>query len=200
MYPNPVAGWVGVMPKVTSVSLSAASFSPLRSMPWNASSGSIKWSAGMTTIVAPGSRASIVAAASATHGAVSRAAGSMMICSRGNVSSSSSIPSACGGLVTIQVRSTPARSRTRSAVALISDSPWARGRNCLGRVVRLAGQKRVPDPPAMIMACMCRVRWEGGLGLAQRLPSGLRGAGPIGLSDVRPFDMLYVQDSFGSRM
>lgn len=111
------------------------------------------WSAGIIAMVAPGSRAAILAVASATHGAVSRASGSTITCAAGKSGSSAGSCAACAALVTIHVCSTSQTPRSRAMVAAISVSPSASGRNCLGRPARLAGQKRVPEPPAMTTAC-----------------------------------------------
>src|SRR5262245_25425272 len=54
--------------------------------------------------------------------------------------------------VTTRTRSAGTSPRSRSKVSAIRGrSPWI-GRNCLGRAARLAGQKRVPEPPAMMIA------------------------------------------------
>src|SRR5580704_288098 len=53
----------------------------------------------------------------------------------------------------MRVCSGPIQSATRLTVAWSNVSSPNRGRNCLGRFARLAGQNRVPLPPAMITAC-----------------------------------------------
>ena len=55
--------------------------------------------------------------------------------------------------VTTMIRSGGTKPFKRSTVAWSIVCWPARSSNCLGHAARLAGQKRVPDPPAMITAC-----------------------------------------------
>ncbi len=64
----------------------------------------------------------------------------------------------CCGPHTTHVSFGFARPRRRSAVSTISGFFDASGRNCLGRALRDRGQKRVPEPPAMMTGCRAMVR------------------------------------------
>ncbi len=107
----------------------------------------------MTTIVASASLWRNSIAASPMQGAVSRLQGSPTIASAGNSGSCSAIRSTNRSLVITNRRGGGTSSPSRSAVAR-NMLVWPTSvNNCFGKSARLAGQKRVPDPPAMIRAC-----------------------------------------------
>ncbi len=58
----------------------------------------------------------------------------------------------CAAEVRTQARSGGTCASMRSKVDWSSVRSPVRARNCLGRALRLRGQKRVPPPPAMIKA------------------------------------------------
>ena len=103
-------------------------------------------------MVASGSRARTWTAARPMHGAVFRGQGSARIAPRGNWDNCSWTAPARVLVVAIRIRSSGTRLPRRSAVAWsMVRSPWTL-RNCFGRSVRLAGQSRVPEPPARMTA------------------------------------------------
>ena len=107
----------------------------------------------MTIIVPEGSFEATIPAASATHGAVSRGAGSATTFRAGSSGNWSRVASAWSAPVMMKTRSGGTRCSTRATVCWsIVDSPASRS-NCLGRSRRLRGQNRVPLPPAMMIAC-----------------------------------------------
>ena len=95
----------------------------------------------------------IKAAAKPMHGAVSRLAGSPTKFSFGNIGNCSAIGSTSTRLVTINCRSNGTKPARRSLVDWIIVRSPDNANSCLGRIFRLAGQNRVPLPPAMITAC-----------------------------------------------
>src|SRR5512138_3763734 len=92
-----------------------------------------------------------MAAARATAGAVLRPTGSETI-SIGTVVYSATwraLSRACCTLVTIMILF-GTRGRTRSTVRCSMDFPPNTDISCFGVLVRESGQKRVPEPPAMM--------------------------------------------------
>src|SRR5262245_13267646 len=59
----------------------------------------------------------------------------------------------CSSPAETKILSTGPERRHRSKVCRIIGSEPASARNCFGRSLRLAGQKRVPDPPARMTWC-----------------------------------------------
>ena len=116
--------------------------------------GLITWSAGITTMVASGSSRCSSKAASPMQGAVSRLHGSPRIELAGKVGKLflDSCYQAAGSLGREFARPVPAVS-IRSTVCWIMLRVPLSVSSCFGRSARLAGQKRVPLPPAMIRAC-----------------------------------------------
>ena len=119
----------------------------------NCSSVSMTWSAGMTTMTASGSRRRQMAAERPMHGAVSRLHGSPITDCGGKLDNCSLTEAASRSLVSTKMRSAGTMAPNRSSVAWSMVRPPAKSSNCLGRAARLAGQNRVPAPPAMITAC-----------------------------------------------
>ena len=141
----------------------------------------------MTAMIASGSCRETRSAASPMQGAVSRLQGSPTRPASGTCGSCRRTASSSRPAVTTITRSGGTRPSSRSTVSSSRVVVPANGRSCLGRAARLAGQKRVPDPPAITMACsmgcispsgVCRAvcadggRWlvDGGGGLFSRPP------------------------------
>ena len=72
---------------------------------------------------------------------------------RGTSVNCSAVASAWTALVTIQVRSGRINGALRATVCCNIVASPANGRSCLGSVLRLCGQNRVPLPPAITTAC-----------------------------------------------
>ena len=86
------------------------------------------------------------------HGAVSRLHGSPTIAAAGSSGNCLRTASTSRSFVTTSRRSFGTRSPSRSSVwRSIVASPTSRS-NCFGVSLRLAGQNRVPVPPAMMIA------------------------------------------------
>ena len=179
------------MPKVTSLpGDSSTRDAACRIASRKLSEGRITWSEGMTAMIASGSCRETKSAASPMQGAVSRLQGSPTRPASGTCGSCRRTASSSRPAVTTITRSGGTRPSSRSTVSSSSVVAPASGRSCLGRAARLAGQKRVPDPPAITMACsmgcispsgVCRAvgavhadggRWivNGGGGLFSRPP------------------------------
>ncbi len=97
-----------------------------------------------------GSLAATCSAARAMAGAVLRATGSTRRFFFGRPFTSLAACFACRGPQTMRVSFTEASPLRRPAVSVMSGLFEASGRNCLGRALRDSGQKRVPEPPAMM--------------------------------------------------
>ncbi len=116
----------------------------------NAGGRAMWWSAGSIAMMPRGSRRATWSAARPTHGAVFRAHGSTMKFCSGSFGSSRRAAAACFGPHTMKVSRARASGGKRETVAARSGSSPASARNCFGRSLRESGQKRVPEPPAMI--------------------------------------------------
>ena len=140
----------------------AASATAVASVRANAASSPMKASEGSTasTACSPARRAT-AAAPSPTAAAVLRAAGSATTLASGNSGSSARTASAWSAAVTTSVRGRPKVEAARRNEARSSDSPPPRDRSCLGRLRRLAGQRRVPPPPARMRAYASRADMAG---------------------------------------
>ena len=105
------------------------------------------------SVAASPARARTSAVASAAAGAVSRFAGSAMICSAGTrPSNAARLPASCTSFVNTKMFSlgtTPPMRRTVSSSIVRSEKSFNR---CFGMLARLIGQKRSPLPPAMTHA------------------------------------------------
>ena len=141
------------MPKVSRASgNSSANCAAAWTARWNSATGSMTWSAGMTSMTAPGSSRAISAAPRPMHAAVSRPHGSPTTWSAGNSGNCFAASAPCAPPVMTHVRSAGIGPVTRSRVACNSVRSPENVRNCFGRALRLRGQNRVPPPPAMIIA------------------------------------------------
>lgn len=149
------------MPKSTSAGSRSTMATARSTASRNQSARSMRWSAGITSITPLGSRWAISMAARPMQGAVFRPQGSRTMFAAGTVGSSRAVSAAWAWFVTISVRSPPIQSAIRRTVACSNVSSPKRGKNCLGRLARLAGQNRVPLPPAMITACNISVGSNG---------------------------------------
>ena len=114
----------------------------------------MKWSLGSTMTMASGSRRRMVMAAQPMHGAVLRGAGSDRKFASGSVGERCphGVGQVPGGdhhhpLRRADGQDSPNAGRNEGLARLP-----ARGRSCLGRALREAGQNRVPAPPAMMTA------------------------------------------------
>ena len=99
-------------------------------------------------MTASGSILAISQAAHASTGPVPRACGSTMKASRPRLGKTSRIGSVSRSDARIRIRSSGTRPRARFTVSTTSGASEARGSNCFGRPRVLAGQKRLPIPPA----------------------------------------------------
>src|SRR5258706_1461096 len=154
-YPNSVDGRLGEMPSVTSGS--SMSKAPVARRPVatltmsrNASSRSIHWSAGRTSMTSASGR-SMTAVARAIAAAVFRPFGSTISPTVGTWSRTS-WPKRRS--VTQKMSSSPTSGAIRRTVRWRSDSSPSSGKYGLGRSGRLSGQSRVPPPPARITTYM----------------------------------------------
>src|SRR5262249_50863394 len=86
----------------------------------------------------------------------------------------------CAAAVMTQVRSGGTDSSTRSRACWSRVRSPTRVRNCLGRFCRLRGQKRVPPPPAMIIAWSTELPPCTGRQFIARLPGRLNVNHPPG--------------------
>ena len=145
--PYPVSGRVGLMPKVTIWPATASEMPACTAAP-NASLSGTTWSDGMTRSNASGSVASKCSTAARIAGAVLRGEGSIRI-------GPGSMPTSASCSVTMKrkselvittggITSGPTR---RCATAWNKVSPSPSLANCLGKLLRDSGQRRVPDPP-----------------------------------------------------
>jgi hypothetical protein len=152
MYPYPVSGRVGGTPIVTRRSVASATSSARASVARNAGASPIAWSAGTTTMDAPGDVFAMASAASAIAAAVFRPSGSTSTWPRGSPCASRRTAAAWLAAVTTQVRRLGTSGRMRVSVSASRLRRPAIGSNCFGTRRRLRGQKRVPDPPAITTA------------------------------------------------
>ena len=86
------------------------------------------------------------------HGAVSRLQGSPTIAVDGSLGNCRWTASVSRLLVTMSVRSGGMSPWSLPTVSCKSVSEPASGNSCFGSFARLDGQKRVPDPPAIMIA------------------------------------------------
>ena len=128
---------------------SKASCAPAASASRMASGRATWWSAGSMTMTPFGSRRFTCSAARPTQGAVLRGQGSTRRFSRGSLRRIRRAAAAWFGPQTTKVSWMRASGGSRSTVAASMGSSPSRGRNCLGRFLRLSGQNRVPLPPAI---------------------------------------------------
>ena len=138
------------MPIVASTGSAAAAAKALSSVAHRPAASWITASAGSMAKTASGSSRRTSTVAKPTAAAVSRPTGSPITLLGSSSGQTSSTASRCSAFVMTNTSSTGTRSAKRSIVcASIAFSPTI-GSNCLGRAVRLSGQKRSPRPPAMM--------------------------------------------------
>ena len=165
------------MPKATRNPLSASRCA-FSTSSLNRLSGSMRWSEARAMKVASDSpRSSRNAAAYARAGAVLRATGSGRMTAFGAVSGGTprdrhwrTISGTCDACVTTMVMPSWPRADARSRVVWKRLWPVPRSRNCLGKEAFDAGQRRVPEPPAMITTCLTIIYPDSGDSKATRVP------------------------------
>src|SRR5574344_401278 len=151
MYPYPVSGRVGFIPRVTIASESMVKsrhdFITLR----NSAVLVTIWSLGVTTMLALGSCDFIFQLTYAMHGAVFLLQGSHRILPAGKSGSCSLTMLTYALLVTIHTFSGLHIPLNLSTVSCSSDFPTpSTSINCLGFSTVLMGQNRLPTPPAIM--------------------------------------------------